>query len=453
MNDDGTGGAGTVAPALPGEPAEAQAYPPPLVAWSATALLMLLFALSYMDRQIVSLMVGPIRAEFGVGDFEVSLLQGFAFAVLYAVCGLPLGMAVDRYRRSWIILGGVLIWSLATIGCGFARSFNELLVARVLVGAGEAALAPAAYSLMSELFPRRKLGFAMGVYMVGALIGAEGSLALGGYILHEAHDGVTVPLLGHLPAWRFAFIAAGLPGLALAFLALLLHEPPRERGDSGELQGWGAVFAFLATRKLFFVVQMFAFSLVLGLAYARGGWSPTFLMRTFGWTVSEASFNLALFGFVTGLVGLVGGGRLVDAWFARGVSDAHFRYYVIGGLVIAVGGAIAYTASSPAVFFLAIALPALPLNMGAIGAATLQLVTPAQLRGRVSAIYLLVTSLVGMSLGPAIVGFLTDRVFADPQRIGTALALEFAVLGVVVSAMFAIGLGPMRAAVASADRR
>lgn len=322
----------------------------------------------------------------------------------------------------------------------------------MLVGAGEAALAPAAYSLMSDLFPRRKLTFAMGVYMVGALIGAEGSLALGGYLLDEARGGVTIPVLGHLPAWRFAFVMAGLPGLVFGFLALLLHEPPRARGDDGGLPGWGAVFAFLATRKLFFAVQMFAFSLVLGLAYARGGWTPSFLMRTFDWTVSETSYRLALFGFVTGLVGLVGGGRLVDAWFARGATDAHFRYYLIGGLVIAAGGVVAYTAPSPAIFFLAMALPALLLNMGAIGAAALQVATPAQLRGRVSAIYLMVTSLVGMSMGPAIVGFLTDYVFADPQRIGTALALEFATLGIIVAVLFRVGLKPMRVAVASADR-
>jgi MFS family permease len=412
---------------------------------------MLMFALAYLDRQIISLMVEPIRHEFGVGDFQVSLLQGFAFALLYAVCGLPLGMAVDRYRRNYVILGGVLIWSLATISCGLARTFNELFLARALVGAGEAALAPAAYSLISDLFPPRKLTFAFGVYMVGALIGAEASLALGGYILDEARDGVILPLIGHVSAWRFAFLVAGLPGLILAFLALLLHEPKRVRGH-GDDAGWGAVAVFLSTRKLFFTVQTVGFALVLGLAYARAAWAPTFFMRTFGWTVSEASYALATFGLLTGLVGLVLGGRLVDAWFARGVSDAHFRYYVIGGMVIAAGGVLGFTASSPTLFFIALILPAFALNMGAIGAAACQVATPQHMRGRVSAIYLLITSLVGMSLGPASVGFLSDHVLGNKDQIGSALAIVFGMLGPLVALLFWVGLRPMRKAVASAAK-
>lgn len=428
------------------EPTE---YPRPLVAWSATGLLMLLFALAYLDRQLIALLVEPIRNEFSVGDFEVSLLQGFAFALLYAFCGLPLGMAVDRFRRSWIILGGVLIWSAATISCAFARTFNELFLARVLVGAGEAALAPAAYSLISDLFPRRRLTLALGVYMVGALIGAEGSLALGGYILHEARDGVFVPLYGHLPAWRFAFVMAGLPGLALAFLALLLHEPTRSRPAAAGTAGWRPVIAFIFKRKAFFTVQLLGFAMVLGLAYARGAWSPTYLMRRFGWSVADASYHLAAFGFVTGIIGLVGGSRLVDTLFERGVIDAHFRYYVVGGFLIAIGGLFAYTAPTPMLFFVLLSLPAILLNMGAIGAAALQVVTPQAMRGRVSAIYLMFTSLVGMSMGPAVAGFITQNVFEDPARIGTSLAVVFGIFGISASALFYLGLGPMRRANAS----
>lgn len=435
-----------------GSEMDTPAYPTPKVAWISTLLLMLLFAVAYMDRQIISLMVQPISTEFGIGDFEISLLQGFAFAVLYALCGLPLGMAVDRFPRRYIILVGVLVWSLAAMACGLARSFDQMLVARVLVGAGEAALSPAAYAILADLFPRRKLTFALSVFMMGALIGSEGSLALGGTILHEAADGVTLPVIGHLPAWRFAFLVTGAPGLLLAFLALLIHEPARVRAPAGSgvgwSAGWGEVLRFMAARKRFFFVQMIGFASVMALVYARLAWNPTFLMRTYHWPVAQVSYALATFGLITGAPALLLGGKIVDWLFARGHADAHFRYYAWGGLILSGFGVAAYLSPAPLWFFILAALPAFPLNMGAIGASAVQLVTPAHLRGRVSAVYLMAVSLFGMTAGPALVGYLTSHIFTDPQSINVAMAIAFGGVGLLVALLFAWGMPAMRRAVA-----
>lgn len=427
----------------------AQTYPRPAVAWGSVAVLMLLFTMAYLDRQIISLMVAPIRAEFAIGDFEISLLQGFAFAVLYAVCGLPLGMAVDRFPRRFIILGGVLIWSLATMACAFAQTFGHLLAARVLVGAGEAALAPAAYSLLADLFPKRRLTFALSVFMLGALFGAEGSLAIGGTILHQAAGGVTLPMIGEMPAWRFAFLAVGTPGIVIAFAALLLHEPVRHKVAAGTAGGWGEVFRFMSTRKLFFFVQLLGFASVMALVYARFAWNPTFLMRSYGWSVEQASYTLAIFGFVTGVPALLLGGRIVDMVFERGMTDAHFRYYVAGGVILAICGGAAYVAPAPGWFLAAMVLPTLPLSMGAIGASAVQLVTPQHLRGRVSAIYLLAVGLIGMTAGPAIVGAMTDYVFADPDSLGLAMSITYVTVGALIAILFLIGMPAMRKAVAN----
>lgn len=419
------------------------------VAWTSTGLMTLLFAMAYMDRQIVSLMVKPISAEFGIGDFQISLLQGFAFALLYAVCGLPFGQAVDRYPRRYIIMAGVLIWSIAAMGCGLARTFNELLLARVLVGAGEAALAPACYSLLADLFPRRRLTFALAVFMVGGLFGAELSLAIGGTILEVAKDGLELPVLGMTPAWRVAFLLSAMPGIPIAFLALLIHEPAR--GRSGSLQkNWGDVFAFIAARRRFFFVQMAGFATVMALVYVRLAWTATFMMRTYGWSVAEVSYALATYGFLMGSFCLLLGGRIVDALFRRGMRDAHFRYYAAGGLLLATLGAVAHLAPTPQWYFIAMLLPFLPLSMGAIGASAVQLVTPPELRGRVSAVYLLVVSLVGMTVGPAAIGLMTDRLFVDPDKIGLAMMIAFGGGGLLVSALFLIGLPAMRDAVSKA---
>lgn len=427
-------------------------YPPASRAWASTALMTLLFAMAYLDRQIVSLMVDPISSEFGVGDFEISLLQGFAFAVLFAVCGLPLGQAVDRYPRRYIILGGVMIWSIAAMSCGLAQNFEQLLLARVLVGAGEAALAPACYSLLADLFPRRRLTFAMAVFMLGALLGAELSLALGGTILELAKDGIDLPLLGQTPGWRFAFIVTGMPGIFMAFLALLIYEPARSQTAHARHRGWGEVYDFIRARKLFFVVQMLGFSTVMALVYARLAWTPTFMMRSFGWGVSETSYALSTYGFIVGACCLLVGGRIVDHLFQKGVHDAHFRYYVLGGVVLALLGSAAYLASSPGGYFLAMVLPSFPLAMGAIGASSIQMITPAPLRGRVSAVYLFAVSLIGMSAGPAIVGYITEHLIGDPAAIGMSLALTFGACGTIITVIFLFGLRAMRAAVADAER-
>ncbi|MET0369976.1 MAG: MFS transporter [Sphingobium sp.] len=426
---------------------EPERFPAPLLAWTSTIILMLLFATAYLDRQIISLMVKPIRAEFGVGDFEMSLLQGFAFAVLYALCALPLGMAVDRFPRRWIIMGGVFIWSCAAMASGLATSYNQILIARIFVGAGEAALAPAAYSILSDLFPKRRLTFALGVFMVGATLGAEGSLAIGGYILHAAADGVTVPLLGRLEAWRFAFVLTALPGFVLAALAIFIHEPVRKR-PAGSSVGWGEVFRFMSTRKAFYFCQILGFSLVMGLVYARLAWNPTFLIRTYGWTVQQAGYALGAFGLVTGISALLIGGRVVDWMFARGQRDAHFRYYAVSGVVMGLFGIATYLAPTPALFFAASLIIIFPLNMGAIGASAIQVATPPHLRGRVSALYLMSTALLGMTLGPAIVGFLTEHVYASDASIGLALTWTFGILGPVTALLFFLGLRPMREAVA-----
>ncbi|MBJ7375252.1 MFS transporter [Sphingobium sp.] len=427
--------------------ADDRAFPPRLVAWTSTIILMLLVATAYLDRQIISLMVNPIRTEFGVGDFEISLLQGFAFAVLYALCGLPLGMAVDRYPRRWIVMGGVLIWSCAAMMSGLAESYNQILVARIFVGAGEAALAPAAYSILSDLFPKRRLTFALGVFMIGALLGAEGSLAIGGYILHVAADGITMPLLGRLEAWRFAFVVTALPGFVLAALAIFIHEPARER-PAGSGAGWGAVLRFMASRKTFYFCQIVGFSLVMALVYARLAWNPTFLIRTYGWSVQQAGYALGAFGFVAGIAALLLGGRIVDGMFARGRLDAHFRYYVVGGTILGLFGIATYLAPSPLLFFVGSLFIIVPLNMGAIGASAVQVATPPHLRGRISALYLMSVALLGMTLGPAVVGFLTQHVFVNDASIGTALAWTYGILGPITALLFFAGLGPMRDAVA-----
>ncbi|WP_162986919.1 MFS transporter [Sphingomonas paeninsulae] len=438
--------------AIPQGVADEEAYPNTRVAWTAVGVLLLLYALAFVDRQIISLMVGSVRADLGVSDFQIGLLQGFAFALLYALFGLPLGLAVDRLNRRRVIFVGVIVWAAAATACGLARTFPELLAARLLVGAGEAALAPAAYSMLSDLFPKKRLTLALSIFTIGAQLGASLSLAIGGFIVEAAKDGVTLPILGAVSAWRFAFLVTGLPGLGLAFLVFLIPEPVR-RG-AGKFSGtWRELFIFLRTNIRFFACHFLGFSCIMAMAYARLAWLPTYFQRHFGWPVGQIGLVLAVFGFVTGALALPLTGAIVDRWYSRGIADAHFRFYVYGGIVATVCGTACFLMPTPTLFFILAGLATIPLGMAAIAAGAIQIVTPPALRGRMSAIYLLFTGLAALTVGPAIVGVFTDLVFKDDALIHLSLASSNLVLGPIATLAFILGLAPMRRAVAAANLR
>ncbi|QKS00334.1 MFS transporter [Sphingomonas sp. CL5.1] len=425
---------------------DGRGLPAPRIAWTAVGVLLLLYALALIDRQIIALMVGPIRADLGISDTQIGLLQGFAFALLYALFGLPLGLAADRLPRCRVIFAGVLVWALAATACGLARDFSELLTARVLVGAGEAALAPAAYSMLSDLFPKKRLTLALGVFAVGAQLGASSSLAIGGLIVEAAKNGVTLPVLGHVNAWRFGFLATGAPGLLLAFLIFLVPEPAR-RGVSAARGTWRELFVFLFANGRFFACHFLGFGCVMAMAYSRLAWLPAYFTRHFGWAIGQTGLVLALFGFVTGALSLPITGAIVDRWYGRGILDAHMRFYVYGAIAVTVTGGACFLMPNPTLFFVLSAIATIPLGMAAIAAGAIQIVTPPPLRGRMSAIYLLFTGLFALTVGPGIVGLFTDFVFKADGLIHLSLAASTLTLGPIATMAFILGLAPMRRAV------
>ena len=190
-------------------------YPGLGAASYALALLFIAYIFSFIDRQILSLLVGPIREDFGITDFEFSLLQGAAFAVIYTFAGLPLGRLADRYSRRLIISGSVLFWSLMTVACGMTRNFGQLFVARMGVGVGEAGLSPAAYSLILDSFRPQHATYAMSFYKLGVKIGAGLALVIGGvlYDFYASIGTVTIPILGPVVPWQATIITVGAPGV------------------------------------------------------------------------------------------------------------------------------------------------------------------------------------------------------------------------------------------------
>lgn len=419
------------------------------VRWSTVGVLLIMAIVAYLDRQILSLLVGPIRADLNISDMQIGLLQGLAFAILYCVAGLPLGWAVDRVERRSVIFFGVFVWSLATLAAGLAETYNHLLWARIFVGMGEAALAPAAYSMISDMFAKRQLAFVLSVYMIGQQLGASIALMVGGATITYAADGIVFPIVGHLNVWQATFFLCGAPGLLLAFLIFLVPEPKR-RVSAGESGSWAELLDFMNARRAFFIYHIGGFAVAMTLAYASIFWAPVVLSRTYGWSPAQIGMFYGTFSASVGILGLLVNGRVVDTLLARGINDAHMRYYVWATLVTVVVAGLLLLAPNGWFFLLALAPAKLLFQFTGVSAAALQIVTPATLRGRVSAVYLLVISLVGITAGPASVAFFTDYVFRDDAQVATSLSAAFAVLAPVGAFLFWRGLKPMREAVVAA---
>lgn len=402
-------------------------WPRPAYGWYAVGVLLLAYTLSFVDRMILSLLVAPIRAALDISDTEVSLLIGLAFALFYTLLGLPIAWIADRWNRRNLIVSGVALWSAMTAACGFAGSYATLFLARMGVGVGEAALSPAAYSMLSDMFPRDKLARAMAVYSIGVPLGSGVAMILGSFVVQAvlAAPMVELPLIGAVEAWRTIFLWVAAPGLLVCLLLLTIREPLR-RGRAKAGPRSEAAPGFLAHLKGQRVAlgALFAGMALIGLVmYGVIAWVPTFFARTYGMDVSEAGLWFGLIMAIGGAAGLVMGGTLADRMVAKGVPDAHLR---VMRLSILLGGPPLLAAAllpNATLAFVMLALAFPMLTMHGVGTVALQFITPNEYRARVTALYFFVVNLTGLGFGPMLMALLTDHLFGDDGALRYSIAL------------------------------
>lgn len=442
----------TESPAAPA--AEETGFPSRRRAWWTVGVLTVLSCLSLLDRQIMALLVPDIRRDLGLTDFQMGLLQGVVFSLFYVTFGLVFGWIIDRYSRRSVIYAGVSFWSLATAACGLAGNFFQLMLARFGVGAGEAALNPAAYSIISDTFPRRRLSLALSVFGAGTYIGVGVSLLLGGYLISAfPKEGIEVPILGHINAWRAVFLTAGLPGLVIALLIWTMTDPPRRERLAGPSTSVGDTVRYMRSHWRFYTGHFLGTAMLAACGYGFQTWSPTFLLRKFEIPITQVVNILAPISVIGGVAGGLMAGWVADRLFARGVRDAHLRYFIAAGLAQAVFLVLAMTSSRLEVFIVFLLLANLMSGYAGVGPAALALVTPNNYRGQISAAYLFVTSLLGTGLGPTIVGAFTTYLFQDDSKVGLAIALNAAICAPLASLLYIFALKPMREAVDQVERR
>ena len=311
----------------------------PVYAWYVVCVLMLAYTNSFIDRQILSLLVEPIRAHLGISDTQISLLAGLAFAIFYTVMGLPLARLADQAHRANIIRAGIATWSAMTALCGVAQNFWHLFLARVGVGVGEATLSPAAFSIISDYFPKHRLARAISVYSMGVYLGAGLALMIGGLVIKLVSSAppVELPVVGTVQPWQLTFFYVGLLGLPILLLMLTVREPLRRSHGATAHSVHGASLKdlglFLRGNALTITWHFTAFALIgIGIVTYLV-WTPTFFIRTFGWDAPKIGLIYGGLTLVFGTAGVYTGGFVADWLQRRGREDAILRATLYGGMV------------------------------------------------------------------------------------------------------------------------
>lgn len=403
-------------------------YPEPAYAWYVVVILFLAFTVAYIDRQVISLLVDPIKADLGISDTQIGLLQGFAFTVFYTFAGIPLGRLADKKNRKYIIMVGMFLWSIMTAMCGLAKTFSHLFIARVGVGIGEASLSPAANSMISDYFPKDKRGKPVAMYFMGVYVGVGMSFILGGLVIGMVADAgqIVLPVVGELSAWQVTFIVVSLPGLLLVGVMTTVKEPFRhDQLTKDGLQidgGLAATKTFFMSHFSTYATLFLGFGLAGSMAIGFFAWTTPLFTRIHGWDTSHIGYTFGTIIMVMGTLGILLGGAVADRLLQKGQQHAYIKVAIWAILGATVFSGTAAMVSNPFLAFAllcpAVACFGMPV---ALAPAAVNYLTPNQFRGQAIAIYIFVVGLINNNVGPISVGVLNDYVFGDPMAINHSM--------------------------------
>ena len=415
-------------------------------AWGIVAILCFGSVVSMLERQVINLLVEPLKVDLGISDTQISLLQGFAFAIFYAAMALPIGRIIDAKSRIGVIVWGTLIFSVATFFCGLATSFFMLALFRTLVGVGEATLVPAGMSLLGDYFPPEKLGRAVGLFIGSTYAGSGLALIAIGAVLGwlAEHPDFALPVVGVARDWQVAFMLAALPGFLFVALMWLVKEPPRS-APSGEAVGEAVplseTFGFIGVNLPRVIPIFLGIPLLAAANFAMNAWVPSFFIRTYGWEASAIGPVFGLMVILCGTGGTVVGGVLSDWLAKRGTAQPGLLVPVVSALVAA-PFVVAFPLAGSSAASLWLLVPAMFFGAMPFGAGTAGIVAfaPNRMRGQMVAIYMLIATLIGTGGGPWVIAVWTDSVLGDPMLIRWSIAVVASALFVAGAAIIATGL-------------
>ena len=425
-----------------------RSYPAKKHSYSAVTILTLAQIFAFIDRQIPSMLVEPIKQDFNLTDSQIALLGGAAFSIFYAIMALPIGYAVDRYQRTKVLGTGIFLWSLMTALAGLANSFGKLFGARIGVAVGEAVMAPTSVSLVSDSFPENKQGKPMGIITAGVYIGIGITLLGGGFLIDylTSIGGITLPVIGYLKPWQATFMIVGIPGLVLAIAAFYLKEPQRlEEQIDTQLKDRKNVFLHLKEHRKT-LIPMFGGLIFMALIfYSFSFWAPTMMIRTFDISLTEVGFVLGMITIISSITGTIVAGSAVDYLRNKNYSDAPVRAAMIA-VILALPPIISLSfvqnelgAWICIAFYLLFISSFAPLGLLAISG-----VSTGNVKGQTAAIHAFLMMAFGLSLGPQLTAFFTDFVFVDPNLLINSISLTGLIVLPISALLFKLSLSRYR---------
>ena len=410
-------------------------YPSAGYSWYVVVLLLLVYILSFVDRSIVQYLVDPIRTDLNINDFQFSLVHSFSFSVLYSIMGIPLGRLADSRSRRGLLAGGIALWCTMTILCGKANGFWGLFFARMGVGLGEACLVPCAYSLIADYFAREKRALPLNVFSSGIMFGTLAANLGGGLISQFAFNAgpTEIPLLGLVKPWQLSFVIVGFPGLLFALAMKTIKEPVRKE-KTGEADFKSTIRHLLNNWKTYAsIIGGTTFGAMTNGAIL--GWIVPWFSRRYEWSNVMIGSYLGTFSFVFGGLGILISGLLANRFLGKGYKAVYIKLMIAAEALVLIPVLLAHAVDEPhwvlwcvggTIFFGGVS--------AALGPASLQSITPNEMRGQVTALCFLMLSLVAMNVGMSSVGFLTSYVFRDDLMVrSSAVIVGFAasLLGVI----------------------
>jgi predicted MFS family arabinose efflux permease len=403
--------------------AEEDAFPGLRHNWWPLLLLFLAANIYSIDKAIVGILAEPIKADFHVTDVQMGLVLGLAYSLLSGICGLWLGSLVDRHVRRNVLVASIMLWSLSTIAGGLSSNFHWFFGFRMLVGLGEAAVGPAAVSLIADMFPPHQRGRGLSCYFIGATFGTALSSIVPGVIL-GANLRLPVPGFGAIAPWRSTFVMCGMVGPVISLLFLTVREPVRRgaRMAQGASPRIDAKLRYLAQHGSVMVPLISGFCLYYVAFIGIVAWTAPFVMRAYGLTLPQFAGRMGLIMLVGGVAGYVCGGLIADSGVGRQRGGKALIMIVLP--FVAMPAAFAVFAPNATVALIALATLSLATPMLNVAMnASLQELVPNEMRGFSQALLSVVSALPAGAGGPFAIAYVTQNVLQDPARIGTSFVI------------------------------
>jgi MFS family permease len=440
-----------------GSAGSSKPWPKPAVAWYAVVVFSLVLMFGQLDQGIISLLFTPIKRDFHLLDWQISMLTGLAPVLFYAFIGVPISRFVDRGTRKYVLAAGIGISAVLTSFCGLAQNFWQLFVCRVAVGGGNAVNGPGTYSMMADFFPREKLPRAIAIIQIGFISGTATPLILGAFVIGLMAGVPEQHFLGlTIRNWQMVFIGVGVPSVLGALLLLTVPEPPR-RGSAAagqkKVYSLMQVVGYLFQHWRVYAPMFFGLAMSAVETYGVQSWRPAFFQRTYGWTAQQAGYTIGVTVFFAQLLGLAVGAVLTE-YLAKRHDDANVRVVAIMYTITPIFAILGPLSPNP---WLAVAAAAMTGMCGLAAAvpqnAAIQNITPHEMRGQVTALYLFVFTVIGQGGGPIFIALITNFIIHDESQIRWAMSGSAAVMNPLAALIIWLGVGAYGKAIAQIKAR